>query len=779
MASLPQIIDQQLQHLLGQRAVWFIDEGDRHLGVWIEGLNLDLAAIQAWGDRVWGQWSKSSITSLGIVVAAPSQPFPYWAQEWSATSATEASAPPAQMAAAVPPDRFIVCGLGTLGQFCIQSLLQFAGDRLAIEVCAVERHATIEWDIPHLRERLRDTILTGDCRQDDVLRAAGIDQCRALLAVTSDEATNIATAIVARRLNPTVHLVVRSGRDNLNALLQQKLGSFVALNPTELPAPAFALAALEDEILAAFTIEGQQFRVLQHQIATPADRFYGFPTYRFHKRQQRLIAIKASHPSPSVFQPLCPNRLFYHWPPDQVLQLGDRPIWIERVESIKPPTPPPQSQWQRWIEQVHSLPTRLRQSWQWIHGDRSRQLIFSGLCIGSGLWLLTTLLLRYNVEGISWQKAFTAGFILLLGGFSDVFGGLEDDPIPPWLLLICILIAIVSLLFILGVLGLLAEKLLQARFDFLRPRPPLPTANHVIVVGLGKIGEAVVRLLQTFQQPLLVLVEHAEEAKAFPELPVVLGSPIEKLSDTRLETAKSIVLTTADQMLNLEAALIARQITETRSPPLGLVVGIYDPILSSDLHDLLPHAQPLCAYALAAEAFAGAAFGETMLGLFQIEQQTVLIADYTITAGDTLVGKLIGEVAYGYGVVPVFYNRHEQLLGGEGTQQCLPSDMLQLTVGDRLVILATIQGLRRIEQGALAPRRSWRLWLDAPRNTEVALEIGNLITKITGLPLPRSRAFIEQLPAAITLELYEQQAYRLAQQLQNLVTLRLYPCVKN
>lgn len=149
----------------------------------------------------------------------------------------------------------------------------------------------------------------------------------------------------------------------------------------------------------------------------------------------------------------------------------------------------------------------------------------------------------------------------------------------------------------------------------------------------------------------------------------------------------------------------------------------------------------MCAYALAAEAFAGAAFGETMLGLFQIEQQTVLIADYTVTAQDTLVGKLIGEVAYGYGVVPVFYNCHEQLLGGKSNRQFLPSDTLQLTVGDRLVVLATIQGPRQIEQGTLAPPRSWQLWLESPRRPEAALEIGNLIRKILAYPAAISRLY--------------------------------------
>ena len=42
---------------------------------------------------------------------------------------------------------------------------------------------------------------------------------------------NIETAIAARRLNPNVHIVVRSSRQNLNQLLKDQLGNFVALDP--------------------------------------------------------------------------------------------------------------------------------------------------------------------------------------------------------------------------------------------------------------------------------------------------------------------------------------------------------------------------------------------------------------------------------------------------------------------------------------------------------------------------------------------------------------------
>ena len=70
--------------------------------------------------------------------------------------------------------------------------------------------------------------------------------------VTSNENVNIETAIAARRLNPNVHIVVCSSRQNLNQLLKGQLKNFAALDPVELPAAAFAVAGLGEGTLGLF-----------------------------------------------------------------------------------------------------------------------------------------------------------------------------------------------------------------------------------------------------------------------------------------------------------------------------------------------------------------------------------------------------------------------------------------------------------------------------------------------------------------------------------------------
>ena len=145
------------------------------------------------------------------------------------------------------PDRFLVCGLGSLGQHCVAFLKDFG-----VIVGAIDKVTPDDWEIPYLQDQL-EQLLVGDCRQADLLTQAQVQHCRTILLVTSDERVNVEAAFAARLLNPQVRLVVRSSKQNLNQLLDQQLGNFVAFEPTQLSAPAFALAALGSQFSQQFS----------------------------------------------------------------------------------------------------------------------------------------------------------------------------------------------------------------------------------------------------------------------------------------------------------------------------------------------------------------------------------------------------------------------------------------------------------------------------------------------------------------------------------------------
>ncbi|GAA6622312.1 NAD-binding protein [Scytonema sp. NUACC26] len=141
-----------------------------------------------------------------------------------------------------PRSYFLVCGLGSLGQYCVAKLKEFG-----VSVTAIDIALPSIWEVNNIPDLLEELAL-GDCRQPDVLAKAKIQQCQTVFIVTSDERVNIDTAFAVIVLNQHVRIVIRSSKQNLNELLDRSLGNFTALEATQITASAFAIAALGSEI---------------------------------------------------------------------------------------------------------------------------------------------------------------------------------------------------------------------------------------------------------------------------------------------------------------------------------------------------------------------------------------------------------------------------------------------------------------------------------------------------------------------------------------------------
>lgn len=701
-------------------------------------------------------------------------------------------------------DQFIVCGLGRLGQHCAMSLKFFAQENFGIQIVAIDRQPPSDWEVDHLSDLL-DEVITGDCRQDRILNQAGIKQCRAILIVTQDENVNIETAIAARRLNPDVRLIVRSGKENLTELLKEKLGNFAAFEPIELPAESFVLAALGEERLGMFKVGDSQLQVVKHQVKPGDYRFENMPVHKLYKETCRLLSYHPmGHPvAPQISThqpshqghgdlkqetlpletPKSPEHLFYQWHPDARVCPGDTLFYIEAVDqwvatpSAKPEGPTWLGLWQnlkRLTQDWRQMSTRL---WTWMNAERIRQVTSLGVFVAALLSLLGAVLFKLTIANMTWQSAISSTVILLLGGYGDVFGGLEPDiSIPWWVQVISFLITATSLLFVLSVLGLLADRLLTTRFDFLNRRPPVPQADHIVLVGLGRVGQRMASLLYQFRQPFVCLTPVKDQQDFMPQVPLVCRPILKGLADVNVAQARSLIVATDDQVLNLEVALTARNAASQVDRTLNLVIRAQDQRFCDHLNGLMPEVKALCVYALTAEAFAGAAFGENILSLFRMNHETILVTEYCIEASDTLHGKLLAQVAYGYGVVPIAYQP-----GSKGPFKIMPSDDVRLDVDDRLVVLATMNGLQRVEWGTLTPPRRWQLQALKPLDLRVTHYAGNTLENISGCSLSEARLFMDHLPQALNvpgvmeLFLYDHQADHLLRKLRKLLPIQLTP----
>ncbi len=383
-----------------------------------------------------------------------------------------------------------------------------------------------------------------------------------------------------------------------------------------------------------------------------------------------------------------------------------------------------------------------------------------GLIIVALLFLGTTLIHNYFPDQISRREAFYATVVLLLGGYGDVFGGVRlEDPLPGWLQSFSLSLTLIGTRFVGVVYALLTEKLLTAKFQFLARRPPIPTQSHTVIIGMGRVGQRVATRLQQFKQPLVGVNASPLAADVLPQMPWVVSKEMtQALPNLNLSTAKSVVAVTGDELANLEAALTARAAHSAAN----LVIRTYNRRFAENMGRLFPDAQVLCASELSAQAFAAAAFGENVLGLFHFDRCTILVTEYQIEAPDTLNQQLLGQIAYGYGVIPILHQRSGQ------TVTLMPTDDLRLQVGDRLVVLATITGLQRIEQGCRLPCQ-WvvridRLPLGADRNI-LEEEARTIVSLIAGCPINEAIALMQHIPGTLPLPLYRHQAQRLVKRL--------------
>lgn len=347
-------------------------------------------------------------------------------------------------------DQILVCGLGSLGQHCVANLKTFG-----VRVNAIELHPSDRWEIEDLPNSI-DRLVIGDCRQMDVLEQAGVHHCRAVLLVTTNERVNLEAALSARVLNPHIRLVVRSEKQNLNDLLAQQLTDFIAFEPTQLAAPAFALEALGKETIGFFKVEDQSFRVVKRQITSQDPWCDSRKVHEVMNRDRRILRfIKAQDADldPAALamrgdHPYSASAQFYTWLPDEVIRAGDVVVAVEAdsrdgrglapssdysVASLQ------QSSWQQlWNGITHWRDWRPRAAiatyWQEsTHNQIRRVALLCGLTVVT-LCGLGSILLVLTGTAPTLADAFYATVVLLLGGYGDVFGGVTlPDPMPGWL----------------------------------------------------------------------------------------------------------------------------------------------------------------------------------------------------------------------------------------------------------------------------------------------------------------------------------------------------------
>jgi len=199
-------------------------------------------------------------------------------------------------------DHVIVVGLGNVGTRIVGQLHD-----LGVSVACVDKNENAA-GVPMAR-RLGLRVVIGETHQEDVLRAAGVATCQALVSVTNSDSVNLETALHARALASDIRIVLRLGDDDLAARVQRNVGNTISRSVPYVAAPSFAAAMLEHQVLRTIAV-GRHVLLIADFEVSPGSELDGASVRATHQTGLvRLLAVEPAGSGPVNWSPAADLRL--------------------------------------------------------------------------------------------------------------------------------------------------------------------------------------------------------------------------------------------------------------------------------------------------------------------------------------------------------------------------------------------------------------------------------------------------------------------------------------
>jgi Trk K+ transport system NAD-binding subunit len=587
----------------------------------------------------------------------------------------------------------ILCGLGRVGCRVLEYL-----EAADIPVVVID-NACAAGD-PRLG---RARLVQGDCRRRDVLEQAGVVGARGVLILTSDDLINISTALMVRSLDADVRVVVRMFNQNLIARLGHAVHNVFALSTSILTAPLLALTALTGQALGAFRLDDSPAgrRQVAEVVIGPGSPLTGRSVAGAVGPHQAQVLAHVPAGGPA--------RFLLDVSPDERLGTGDRLVvcgephdlagLMGRADDIDPAV--------RW---ANPLRRNLRVLW------RTLSEVDLPVKICTGIFLLviigSTLALHLGWQRDRLVDAFFRTISLMATG-ADMHS--EDYP-SEWLKVFVSVLRIAGAALTAAFTAIVTNYLLRARLGGALEVRRIPDGGHIIVCGLGNIGYRVVEELLSYGERVVV-IERSSDARFVTTarrlgVAVVVGDATvrEVLRQAHSPTARAVISATNDDLINLEVALLARDLNSSQR----VVVRLTDPNLADTLRKNANIRFALSVPALAAPAFVAGLFGDRVLNVCLVHGRLLAVIGLLIGPQDVaLIGSTVRAAAVNYHVLPV------ALTAADGTLHARPLDV-RLKPGDRLVAIVALTDLERLlrrepmptnhavdVQGFPLPARDW------------------------------------------------------------------------
>ena len=487
-------------------------------------------------------------------------------------------------------------------------------------------------------------VVLGDSRAPSVLLDAGLTGAEALVCAASDDLRTLATALLVRELRADVRVVVALRNAGVGRALSS-IGVAV-LDTAGLAAPAVVEACLQPGS-HPLDLGGERFVVVDS--VSPRDG-----TLRELYGDLAPIAVVRRG---SAHVDVAPGR-------DHRVREGDTAVVVGTVRAIEDAGLLPGSDLPadpafvgaRAYREPRQKPKALLSYLLSTLDRRVKLVLLALLCL---VIVSVVVLTAGYVEADGRRMSVLDALYFTIETIGTVgFGDFYFRDQTTWLRVWAIGLMVIGATMLTSFFALLTNVLISRTLEqSLGRRKVTGLSEHVIVVGLGAVGLAVVERLRA--EGTDVVVVEADEDNRFlgalrqHDTPVVIADATlpATYALVRLEHARAVAVMTSDDLVNIETGLAVRDLLGDRWSDVPVVLRLFDRRLANTVAGSFDFRYVRSTAALASPWFVGAALGLDVLGTFYIGDQPLLVASLPVPPGSRLDGLAMREIGAAIRVV--------------------------------------------------------------------------------------------------------------------------------
>lgn len=335
----------------------------------------------------------------------------------------------------------------------------------------------------------------------------------------------------------------------------------------------------------------------------------------------------------------------------------------------------------------HYLQAFLRDAWLLLRQFRWSLLLFFGVWFGSAFGLY----LAYPLQSLDWLESLYSSLMLIF------LNPTLEFPESGWTRLIFFWTPIAgAFVFTVAVIQFGTALFVKAyREEEWQTVIASTYKDHVIVIGLGRIGYRTVNELLDIHEDVVAILGDASADSLLVKRLKARGVPVlsedprhhEGLNDAQIAGAKALILCTDDDLMNIEIALAARSL----NPQLRIVARLFNDDLAREVAQLRIDAI-ISSSALAAPALVSAASTKAIMHTIPVGNQLMHFAQINVHPRGRLAGKSVSELEETFRLSIVLRKSEN------GQMDQHPPGNIQIHSGDMLILLAPLENLSRLNK---------------------------------------------------------------------------------